>query len=210
MRLARGWPWFVLPPLVLGVAVLALSALSRWALFTGAGLVVLAGLVAGFFRDPDRATGHGIVAAADGRVQAASATGIVTFLNVHDVHVVRAPYAGRVTAVRRFAGPRKPAFLDGAKHNAGVVIEVETGWGVHEVRLVAGLVARRAVAWVDAGDTVEKGERVGMIRFGSRVDVELPPESTPRVEPGEKAYAGETTIAAPPDGGDGADLGGPA
>lgn len=210
MRLARGWPWFVLPPLILGLVALVLSAVQRWALAAGVVLVVLAGLVAWFFRDPDRVVGSGIVAAADGRIQDASPTGIVTFLNVHDVHVVRAPYEGRVTAVRRFTGPRKPAFLDGAKHNAGVAIELETRWGVHELRLVAGLVARRAVAWVDTGDTVDKGERVGMIRFGSRVDVELPPESIPRVEPGEKAHAGETTIAAPPEDSDAAGREGPA
>lgn len=204
MRLAPGWERFTLPPLAIGLISLALTPRFPLAgILAGIG-IVLAVLVALFFRDPDRETGTGIVAAADGRIQAVEPDGIVTFLNVHDVHVVRAPYDGRIDRVQRFDGPRRPAFLSSAKTNAGVSVHIDTAWGPQEVRLVAGLVARRAVAWVEPGDTVEKGDRIGMIRFGSRVDIDTPASARPVVEVGEKARAGETTLADPPPGKEGA------
>lgn len=196
MRLARGWTAFVLPPLALGLLTLPLAPYTRLVPGVSVALVVLAGLVAAFFRDPDRETAPGVVAPADGRVREAGPDRIVTFLNVHDVHVVRAPYDARVTAVERLEGPRKPAFLDGAEKNGGVEIRLDHGDGEARLRLLAGLVARRAVAWVDEGDRVEKGDRVGMIRFASRVDVDLPPDAVPTVAEGDRVRASASTIAA--------------
>lgn len=201
MRLAKGWAWFVTPLLVLGGVFLLLGP-YRGVFFTlGVASLVLGGLVALFFRDPHRRTASGIVAPADGRVQSVGDDGIVTFLNVHDVHVVRAPYSGRVTHVERFDGPHRPAFLPKAEKNAGVEIKLRTAWGPQTVRLVAGLVARRAVAWVQEGDAVEKGGRIGMIRFSSRVDATLPDGAQSAVHAGDRVRAGETTLAKePPEG----------
>lgn len=195
MSLAPGWRPWVLVPLVAGLVAFLAALLVPLAAVAGAVLSLAAAGIAWFFRDPDRSIGTGIVAAADGRVREAEEDRIVTFLNLHDVHVVRAPYAGRVTELRRLDGPRRPAFLDSARDNAGLELTLDTDTGERTLRLVAGLVARQAVAWVDEGDAVAKGDRVGMIRFGSRVDVELPPEASPTVEVGQKARAGETTIA---------------
>lgn len=195
MALARGWARFVLPVALLAAGLLIGSLWEIFLLGPGVALLILAALVAGFFRDPDRAIGDGIVAAADGRVQHVDEDGIVTFLNVHDMHVVRAPYDGRVDLVERFDGLHRPAFLESSKKNAGVRVEMETEHGREEVRLVAGLLARRAIAWVEAGDRVSKGERIGMIRFGSRVDITLPSEATPVVHGGDRIRAGETTLA---------------
>lgn len=206
MRLAPGWQRFVLPPL--GLAGLAGLGALRWPALGWVGLaaLVLALLLAAFFRDPDREIASGIVAAADGRVRSVRPEAIVTFLNVHHVHVVRAPYAGEVTRVTRFDGSHAPAFLDRSDRNAGIALAIDTAWGVHDVHLIAGLVARQAVAFVEAGDRVERGERIGMIRFGSRVDVDLPPGSEPVVEEGARVQAGATTIAHAPsaDGEEGA------
>lgn len=199
MRLAPGWARFALAPLATGLILLALTPQLAWLGAVGLALVLLAGLIVLFFRDPDREIGEGIVAAADGRIRRVEPDGIVTFLNVHDVHVVRAPYAGQITDVHRSEGTRRPAFLDGADRNAGVTLELDTRWGSQTVRLLAGLVARQALAWVEPGDAVEKGDRIGMIRFGSRVDVTLPEGSEPAIEPGAKVQAGVTQIASAPE-----------
>ncbi len=122
----------------------------------------------------------------------------MTFLNVHNVHVIRAPYAGTVRRIERLPGGHRPAFLEGAKRNAGLAVTLETQWGTLEVHLIAGLVARRAVAYVEAEQTVTKGQRIGIIRFGSRVDVELPQDAQPAVAPGAKVRAAASTVAQPP------------
>lgn len=195
MRLAPGSaPWILAPILLSGIVFLA----ARWtelALPAGTALLVVALGVALFFRDPDREIGDGIVSAADGRVRLVEDDRLVVFLNVHNVHVIRAPYAGTVTEVQRFSGGHLPAFLGTAKKNAGVAVTLETDWGELEVRLIAGLVARRAVAWVTPGQRVDKGQRIGIIKFGSRVDVDLPPRAVVRVSPGARVMAGTTTVA---------------
>ncbi len=195
MRLAPGAaPWAFTPIVLSGIAFLA-TRWTRWGLVVGTGLLVLALGLALFFRDPDREIGDGIVSAADGRVHVIEEGNLGVFLNVHNVHVIRAPYAGTVQAVERFSGGHLPAFLGTAKRNAGVTVTLGTAWGELDVHLIAGLVARRAVAWVEPGQTVAKGERIGIIKFGSRVDVDLPPEATVRVDPGQRVLAGTTTIA---------------
>lgn len=193
MRLADGWlRWSILP---------ALGALVAfwfwWPAAVALGIVAVG--VLWFFRDPQRDIGEGIVAAADGRVQDI-APDAVTFLNLHDVHVVRAPYQGRVTRVETMEGPRFPAFLDRSAKNGGRAVTLNTPWGPQRVALIAGFLARRAVTFVEEGDHVSKGQRIGMIRFGSRVDVEIPGQATPVVEPGERVRAGESTLAKPPHG----------
>lgn len=194
MRLAPGSiPWVLVPLVATLVAVLSPIHVT-WAMLPG-GLTVLVAL---FFRDPERTPGDGIVAAADGRVRSAQGGQVVTFLNVHNVHVIRAPYAGTVRRIERLPGGHRPAFLEGAKRNAGLAVTLETDWGALEVHLIAGLVARRAVAYVEAEQIVSKGQRIGIIRFGSRVDVELPAGAQATVTPGTRVRAAESTVAHPP------------
>lgn len=190
MQLAPGWrPWVIAP------ALASLPAFFLWRP-AGLGLVGLGLFVLWFFRDPDRPVGEAIVSAADGRIREVDGK-VVTFLNLHHVHVVRAPFAGRVRKIQRLAGGRVPAFLKGAEKNGGVSILVATEWGDLRVDLKAGLIARRAIAYVDEGDDIAKGQRVGMIRFGSRVDVQLPEGAQPCVGLAERVWAGQTTIAEP-------------
>jgi len=196
MQLAEGWQPWVLPPLVMAGIAFAGTPIATWAPIAGAGLLVLAAGTAWFFRDPDREPGEGIVAAADGRL-ASIDDDAVTFLNIHNVHVVRAPYAGTVDRVERVDGSHAPAFLDHARHNQGIEITVNTDWGPQRVRLLVGLVARRAVSYVEEGDELAKGQRLGMIRLGSRVDVDLPETVEPAAREGQPVRAGETTIAHP-------------
>lgn len=170
--------------------------------------------VAYFFRDPDRVTPlrEGLVIApADGRISAIERVRppqelglgeemrirISIFLSVFDVHVNRAPAAGRITRSVYTPGAFFNAELDKASEEnerRGLVILMPSGGEIGVVQ-IAGLVARRIVTFVGEGDTVGVGQRIGLIRFGSRVDVYLPPEGRPLVAVGQRAVGGETVLA---------------
>ena len=177
-------------------------------------LVIVAIWIAYFFRDPDRVTPQReglIVAAADGRITAVEAVRpptelgfgaeervrISTFLSILDVHITRAPAAGRI--VRSVYVPG--AFLNAASDKASeenerraMIIEKPDRVEIAVVQ-IAGLIARRILAFVHEGDSVGAGERIGLIRFGSRVDVYLPPGKNALVSVGQLAVAGETVLA---------------
>ena len=156
-----------------------------------------------FFRDPDREIPQGAVAVspADGRVAAvksesADLTRISVFLNIFDVHVNRAPIAGRIQEVfykrgRFLAANREEA----SSQNEQNLIVIE-GDGVEVAfRQIAGLIARRIVCYKKAGERVETGERIGLIKFGSRADVLLGPEWDIQVRPGMRVRAGSSILA---------------
>lgn len=121
---------------------------------------------------------------------------ISVFMNVFNVHVNRMPYNGRIEAINYHEGKFVSANLDKAssdnERNA-IQIRTDDGLVIWTVQ-IAGLIARRIVCWVKAGDTLKKGERFGLIRFGSRVDVYLPEDSRMTVKIGEKVKAGETVL----------------
>lgn len=167
-----------------------------------------------FFRDPTRVTPVTpslVVSPADGRISLVgpavppSELGLGTeprvrvsvFMNVFDVHINRAPVSGRVVKMAYRPGKFVNAELDKASEDNernGLVIERDDGRAVGVVQ-IAGLVARRIVPWVREGEAVIVGERFGMIRFGSRVDVYLPEGATVQVAVGQRAIAGETVLA---------------
>jgi phosphatidylserine decarboxylase len=117
-------------------------------------------------------------------------------MSVFDVHINRAPIAGRVKRVAYVPGKFVNADLDKASEdNERQHLLIENSDGVRiGFTQIAGLVARRILTFVREGDTVEAGQRVGLIRFGSRVDVYLPAEAAPRVALGQRAIAGETIL----------------
>ncbi len=172
--------------------------------------VVLALFFLWFFRDPERdvPTGPGeIVSPGDGVVTEAdwieTASGnrfrLSIFLSVFDVHVNRAPVAGTVKAVEHRAG----SFLNAMKPESVVMNEqtlVVIDAGGYEVsyKQIAGLLARRIVSSVKVGDRVERGQRVGLIKFGSRVDVLMPADAVPRVKTGTRVRGGSTILAVLP------------
>ena len=179
--------------------------------------LILAGWMAIFFRDPVRVvpTAPGLVVSpADGRVEPIVRAApppelglgdgrrarVSVFMNVFDCHINRAPVTGRVARIAYKAGKFLSADLDKAseqnERNA-LVIESESGFDVGVVQ-IAGLVARRILCWTKEGAGVAAGERIGMIRFGSRLDVYLPQGSTIVVSAGRRAIAGETVIAVLP------------
>jgi phosphatidylserine decarboxylase len=177
-------------------------------------LVIVAAWIAYFFRDPDRVTPQReglIIAPADGRIAAVETVRppvelglgpeqrvrISTFLSILDVHITRAPAAGRIARSIYVPGAFVNAALDKASEEnerRAFVIERSDGSQIAVVQ-IAGLIARRIVAFVYEGDSVGAGERIGLIRFGSRVDVYLPPGKTALVAVGQTAIAGETVLA---------------
>jgi phosphatidylserine decarboxylase len=111
-----------------------------------------------------------------------------------DVHVNRAPIAGKITSVEHIAGGHVPAFNKDSDRNERVVWKFETDLGELECVQIAGTVARRIVPYLEAGVTVEQGEKLGLIRFGSRFDIYLPEGVEPAVVVGQKTRAGETHL----------------
>ncbi len=184
--------------------LLAAAAISFWLAWAAAGifLLLLAVFVAFFFRNPRRsipADPRIIVSPADGRVVNVERVGNITklsiFLSIFDVHVNRSPMRGRIEAMEYKPGKFRAAFSHAASvENERNIITVAQGNLKLVFTQVAGLVARRIVCWKKKGDPVEKGELIGLIRFGSRVDVLFPAGTEATVETGMRVRGGSTPI----------------
>jgi phosphatidylserine decarboxylase len=192
---------------LLGVTLLMLWLKSYYL----AGLhLFLAGFVAFFFRNPQRVVPDmpgAVVSPADGKVIGISQTEmpgfteplvkVSIFLSIFNVHINRSPLAGRVEAVDYSPGKFKAAFADKAssdnEHNT-ILLAGEQARVM--VKQIAGLIARRVVCWIKPGEQVARGERIGLIRFGSRVELFLPAKITQlKVNEGDVVKGGETIIA---------------
>ena len=197
----EGYKFAVAP---LGLGVLALALRWNWA---GGILVFLAAFILYFFRDPERivpADPAVVVSPADGRVMEivdqamGSRPGrrVSIFLAIWDVHVNRAPLAGRIRKLEYRPGRFLAAMRSRASaENEQNVIHLSTERGEIVLKQIAGWIARRVLCWKAEGDTVALGERVGMIRFGSRVDIWLPMEAEIVVRPGQHVAGGSSILA---------------
>ena len=193
---------FGAPPIVLGIAswFVGLRVLAIVLLLLGAFVLY-------FFRDPDRvipAEAGAVVSPADGRIVAivdealGSRAGkrISIFLAIWNVHVNRAPFAGRIMRVDYRPGQFQMAMKETASaQNEQNIVMMETSRGEIMFKQIAGLIARRVILWKKAGDEVATGERVGLVRFGSRVDVWLPPEAEIAVKMGDIVAGGSSILA---------------
>ena len=205
----EGWAFVAL---AFAVAV-GLSAAGLW---LPAALAWLAtAFVVQFFRDPPRVVPpepDAVLAPADGRIVSVGrardpylqrdALKISVFMNVFNVHSNRSPVDGTVVGAWYHAGSFLNAALDKASvENERNALHLRTAGGRDVTCVqVAGLIARRILCYAKPGDTLARGERYGFIRFGSRVDVYLPPEAVPRVAVGDTVFATETVLAAFPAG----------
>ena len=192
---ARGSAGIIITPLIAGLFTLYLGI---WPL--AAALFAFFGILLVFFRDPERAVGKGIVSAADGVVDWIREDDnwlvISVFMNLHNVHVNRAPLSGRTLRVTRKAGGMWPAFMESSKRNSRATLFFMTDIGRVRIDMISGVFAWRVCPYVRRGDAVGRGRRMGMIRFGSRVNVWLPKDKVAcRVVKGQKTLAGVTTIA---------------
>ncbi len=190
-----------------GIALSAAGALL-WYLLNpafAAPLFVLALFCLYFFRDPDRTIPDGPVAVspADGKVvgilgdgAGAECTRISIFLNIFDVHVNRAPIAGQITNVEYTKGQFLVASREiASSQNERNTVTIAGDSSSVRFAQIAGLIARRIVFYKQPGDAVAKGERVGLIKFGSRVDIFLGPEWEIKVQPGERVSGGSSILA---------------
>jgi phosphatidylserine decarboxylase len=166
-----------------------------------------------FFRDPDPLTPTGpdlVIAPGHGKVDLVDTTTepdfmggecrrVSIFLSIFDVHVQNAPVTGRIALFKHTPGQYLNAMkTDSARFNENVFIGLDALEPRGEkigVRLIAGLIARRIVPWVARGDAVQRGDRISLIQFGSRVDVYLPLRAKLKVKPGDRVIGGETVIA---------------
>lgn len=144
-----------------------------------------------FFRDPKREIGDGIVSPADGKIDYLTRNCLEIFMSPFDCHINRSPAKGRVTKIEFHRGKIIPAYRRG-KNVRMNEITIEAEEGIYKVVQIAGIFARRIVCYVREGDEVEKGQKIGLIRFGSRVALEIPPGYRFVKKVGEKVRAGET------------------
>jgi len=151
-----------------------------------------------FFRDPERipqGKEDDAVSPADGKVISIKDRTICIFMNIHNVHVNRAPLGGRVEHIDYKPGVYIPAFSKESHVNESNHVVLRTEYGILELTQIAGVLTRRIVSYVREGVHVKRGERIGMIRFGSRVDVIIPQGYEFTVQVNDKVKAGETIIA---------------
>ncbi len=201
----EGYP-FIVVSLVVTVFIALLSG-NRWLIIL---FTLLTFFIIWFFRNPERSfqdQEKALISPADGKVikiENVEVDGTISgrfkkisiFMNVFNVHVNRAPYAGKIETINYHEGKFFSANLDKAsKENERneVMIHTEDGRTIWTVQ-IAGLIARRIVCWVNPGANIKKGERFGLIRFGSRVDVYLPEDSDISVKPKDKVKAGQTIL----------------
>ena len=206
------------------IALLVLLAVAWIAAKIGSLIVALTGVIIAlwglfaaftfyFFRDPDPAPPSGaklVIAPGHGKVDTIDFTTvpdfiggecrrISIFLSVFDVHVQNSPVTGRVAFFKHSPGQYLNAMrADCSLYNENVLIGIESmdPVGVKVgVRLIAGLIARRIVPWVSQNDPVQRGERISLIQFGSRVDVYLPKDAKVKVQLGERVVGGQTVLA---------------
>jgi len=193
---------FSVPPLVLGVAAL----IPGWK-WTGGILIFLGLFVLYFFRDPERkipSDPANVVSPADGHVveiideplDGVTGHRISIFLSIWDVHVQRAPVAGQIKRVAYRPGKFYAALRSSAStENEQNVIYIDSPQGTVVFKQIAGAIARRVLCWKTEGEPISLGERVGMIRFGSRVDIWLPLSAQVGVRRGQMVKGGESILA---------------
>ncbi len=151
-----------------------------------------------FFRDPERIPSgdeDDAVSPADGKVISINLRTICIFMNIHNVHVNRAPLAGIVTHIDYKPGGYIPAFNKDSEVNERNHVVFDTASGPLELTQIAGVLTRRIVSYISEGTHVKRGERIGMIRFGSRVDITIPEGYVFTVGLNETVRAAETIIA---------------
>jgi phosphatidylserine decarboxylase len=188
---------------LVGLSAVATAAALPFQLYVAAGLAGLTVFLICVFRDPRRTIGDGIVSPADGTVRAIDREkGLVSiYLALRNVHVTRAPLEGVLENSLHMLGKHRPAFSKGTPNNERLEMSLMTRIGRISIIEMTGAIARRIVPYVKQGQELGKGAKISLIRFGSRVDLYLPPSSVRIVvEKGQKLRAGVTCIAEVCDG----------
>lgn len=202
--------WEGIPFIITGIGLTSIFLILGWNLLA-IPLTALTLLTIYFFRDPERNhenIEHALLTPADGKILSIDrldqgdsrfegrATKVSIFMSIFNAHINRVPIHGKITDVSYHPGKFFSANMDKAslcnEHNL-ITLETEDKKKITVVQ-IAGLIARRIVCWVEQGDHMETGQRFGLIRFGSRIEVYLPPESKILVKQGDKVKAGQTIL----------------
>lgn len=197
---------FIIVALVCGFGMLLICLLfdTAWYMYLASLIFLIpAVFVIFFFRDPERKTGPGVISPADGKViiidSKKKTRRVAIFMSPLNVHVNRIPFSGTVIETDHHDGGYVPAMNKESENNERYTTVIETDRGNIKVVQIAGAVAKRIVPYVENGDRVRKGDKLGHIAFGSRVDIYFPKKWPLLVEEGQKVTAGVTTIADPPE-----------
>ena len=209
MRIAKGGESVIIIVSLIGVIPLISYLIFKidCCLILSLFFVIFSLFMLYFFRDPDRDIENGgVVSPADGRIlsikkiedkDVGKSYMITIFMNIWNVHVNRAPINGTVISKKYVSGKHLPAFHKNADENERIYVIFNTDVGRIKTVQIAGIFARRVVSYLNIGDKVNKGDRIGLIRFGSRVDLYLPLDKTMEVcvKEGDMVHAGEDKIA---------------
>lgn len=212
MKIAKGSKSWIAIVFFSGLLFLVLSIIinntimQSIMLFISTFLFILTVFFIMFFRDPQRKTSDGVVAVADGKIRQikeitdkdiGKCIFISTFMNVYNVHVNRMPLDGTIKKITHISGLHIPAFKKESEKNERLILKINTKIGMIKVVQIAGTLARRIVPYVKEGDKLKKGEKIGIIRLGSRVDVYLPSNKIKnlKVKLNYKVKTGESSIA---------------
>lgn len=169
-------------------------------IYVGFMILILSLLFMIFFRDPSLSIGEGIISPADGKVSQIiheeNGIRISILMGLRNIHVNRSPLNGKVLKIQHHVGKHIPVFKKDSDLNEHMTIELDTKIGKVRIVQIAGAFARRIVCYINEGEELSKGQRIGMIRFGSRVDLILPRNKVKlEVEVDSKAKVGTTTLA---------------
>ncbi len=211
MNIAQGAKnWILIPflcAIISGILGLLLSSTLQMIMVLFCFLLfLLTGLFLIFFRDPHRKIGPGIVAVADGKIRSikqcddeyvGNSLFISTFMNIYNVHVNRMPVDGTIQKITHINGSYLPAFTKESERNERFVFEIKSKIGPIKIIQIAGTLARRIVPYVTESATLKKGEKLGIIRLGSRVDIYLPIDiiKEPIIKKGTMVKAGVDRLA---------------
>jgi len=211
MKIAQGTKnWILIPFLCALISVilgiLLSSTLQMIMVFLSFLLFLLTIVFLIFFRDPDRTIGPGIVAVADGKIRTitkrdddyvGNSMFISTFMNIYNVHINRMPVDGTIQKITHINGSYLPAFTKESERNERVIYEIQSEIGPIKIIQIAGTLARRIVPYVSESTILKKGEKLGIIRLGSRVDIYLPLEKIkePFIQKGTMVKAGVDRLA---------------
>lgn len=211
MKIAKGGLYWIIPSFLVTLFFIVLTIyinepIKYIILFIFMLSLLISFVLLIFFRDPQRKIGKGIVAVADGVVREITkeedkdvdkCTKISTFMNIYNVHVNRMPIDGVIKDIIHYDGAHIPAFKKESEKNEKVILLLKTNIGNIKIIQIAGTLARRIVPYVKKGDIIKKGEKIGLIRLGSRVDIYLPTKKIKSitVKVKDRIQAGENTIA---------------
>lgn len=197
--LAKKTIHWVITPFLLSIIFLITGIYTTKLLFIpGVLSLLIFGFFIWFFRDPERVPDkpNGIVAPADGKILPFREDNkIRIFMNLNDVHVNRAPLNGKVKKMDYRKGGYKPAYSKDADTNEQLTWKIDTEDGEIEVVQIAGAIVRRISPYKKIGDKIKRAEKIGIIRFGSRVDVSIPKNYNIIVKEKDKVYSGKTVLA---------------